>query len=667
MKSQPEFRRQMVASFHASKQSQRAFAEANKIHPSTLRYWLRRFSQDSPTRENEDLAQPAQNQVNLTGRANSLEDAISSIQRLEVRLEKIETLPRILDEAHQLMGQINNLAEEVEEIRQDTVLRADQLEATEFALSGSHLDDRLLVVEKDLAQLAKDFNLLSVRVEKGFAEVERNIRDEAAAQFNNLSSVAQAHIDKIYEYFSLLPAEVLDMDNAPQELDSEAFGEEFNAEDSAEHQLVASLLSDPRFSEPLILEDLQDRLTTVERVWQDIEEEEVPRRLSRLEIALAREKTSSAIKQTERRIAYAQEYGPGLVRIQLTVSISAEELCASLRNQEEYCVLDVPTAREIINHLQVRRILVLQGAPGTGKSRLARNLAKILISDVGGTPFSIVSMHPDLSHYDFIGGQKPIIENGKNSGFGPHLGHLSQAILAAIEAQGRHWLILDEINRGDISALMSSVLDGLELGVGRLGHDYLFTRKSDSRGILPIPGSFRIIGTMNSFDEDQLFKFSEALNRRIGFVTLPPLSKADESFLADRVIAAVIEGRGGDLPVLFKQRYDNMLSACAQIFELVGRVRSLAQHEPRHVFRFCEIGSGIVLDTLKHACLSMVSSNAKHIEEAVDLAVAAVLLSHLANRDIELLVSLRDTAFAAPQFRHCRQRLEDRIRELQVF
>jgi transposase-like protein/energy-coupling factor transporter ATP-binding protein EcfA2 len=668
MKARPEFWRQMVASFHVSKQSQRAFAEANGVKPSTLRYWLRRYSQDSPTAgHNEASAKPAPSQVGPAGRVDRYEDTLSSIQRLEGRLERIETLPRVLDEAHQLMDQMKGLAEEVEELRQDTILRTDQLEATEYALSDSHLDDRLLLMGKDLAQLTKDFHLLSARVEERLAKLEQNIRAEAITLFDNLSSAAQANLDKIYEYFSVLPAEVLDSEPIPQEFDSEIFGEEFSSENQAEHQLVSNLLSDPRFSEPLLLEDLEGRLTTVERVWQELEDDEVPRRLRRLEVALTRERASSALKQTERRIAYAQEHGPGLVRLKLTITMSPDELCASLRNQKECYLLSTPTAQEILNHLQASRILVLQGPPGTGKSLLARSIAEILISGVdGGTPFSVVPMHPELSHYDFIGGQKPIKENGKDLGFGPHLGHLTQAILAAIEAQGRHWLILDEINRGDISALMSSVLDGLQLGIGELSHDYLFMRKSDTRGILPIPGTFRIIGTMNTFDEDQLFKFSEALHRRIGFVSLPPLSQADENFLADRVIAEIIEGRGEGSPASFKQRY-NIPNACAQLFELVGRIRSLARQEPQHVFRFCEIGSGIVLKTLEHTFLYIVDNHGKNIEEVVDLAVASVLLSHLANRDIELLEGLRELAFPAPQFRHCRQKLEERIRELQVF
>jgi transposase-like protein/energy-coupling factor transporter ATP-binding protein EcfA2 len=661
MNARTEFWRKLVAEFYSSKQTQRSFAETHGVSLSTFRYWLQRHSREAlGAADNEASTKLAPGTPEHQDRT---QDALSSIQRLEVRLERVEALPDVLDEARQVLDQIKGLAEEIEELRQDTILRTHHLEATEYAMSETFPDDQLLSTEEAIAQLAKRLDILENHLELRFTKFEQSIRTEAASLFNKYSMAAQSNLDKVYDYLSLTPADVLETDYLYPDFGPSDLEEEFNLEDQADRLLVASLLSDPRFSETLLLEDFDERLTTIEGVWQGIEET-VPPRLRRLERAIARGRTSSALQQTEIRIAYAQEHGPMLAKLDLSLPMSAEELCASLRNQEECCLLGVPTAREIINHLQVRKVLVLQGPPGTGKSRLARNLARTLLdSSDGRSTFSLVPMHPELSHQDFIGGPRPFIENGKNYGFGPHLGHLAQAVLAAIETQGRHWLILDEINRGDISALMSPVLDGLN--VGALGHDYLFMRRSDPRGILPIPGAFRIIGTMNTFDEDQLFKFSEALTRRVGFVYLPPLSQADEDFLADRLIKEIAQRAVS--PTQFGQGH-NMLNARAHLFAVVGRVRSLANREPRHVFRFCEIGSGIVLDTLKHVCLGMLDSNkGKKIEEAVDLAVSSIFLSHLVNRDIELLEALRETVFTDDHFKHCKQRLEERIKELQVF
>src|SRR5262245_24572193 len=116
--------------------------------------------------------------------------------------------------------------------------------------------------------------------------------------------------------------------------------------------------------------------------------------------------------------------------------------------------------------------------------------------------------------------------------FATHLGWLSEAAIKCIESKGNHWLILDEINRGDISALLAPALDAFTPNEpGFIVHPNLFTENEDQTGQIPLPSSFRLIGTMNSFDNDVLFDFTHALNRRIGFVRIPPLLDRDEQVL----------------------------------------------------------------------------------------------------------------------------------------
>ena len=162
--------------------------------------------------------------------------------------------------------------------------------------------------------------------------------------------------------------------------------------------------------------------------------------------------------------------------------------------------------------LKERRFLVLQGAPGTGKTRMSKLLAKKLGAEVFFTQF-----HAGTSYSEFIYGIRPSIKSNTISYEGVE-GPLVKAISAAQQTNKPVVLIVDEINRANLSSVLGPIF-------------YLFERDMDSSGpfieITPeislkaLPPNFYFIATMNTADRS-LAVVDFALRRRFAWYTMRP-------------------------------------------------------------------------------------------------------------------------------------------------
>lgn len=326
--------------------------------------------------------------------------------------------------------------------------------------------------------------------------------------------------------------------------------------------------------------------------------------------------------------------------------------------RERGFVISDETVARIWTGLQSARIVVLQGVPGTGKSTLAKLLPEVLLPPFGENSRTFARMDKDVTYENAIGGRTITADDR----IGPELGFLSKAVVACHESADGHWLVIDELNRGDSDAMLTPILDALSAEHGTIEHPHMFPDELRESAILTIPASFRIIGTMNQLDQ-RLWNLSWALRERVAFVDIPPLPFEDETQL---VMRKAIE------PWLATQpRHQSSRDAATQLSEMfcsVARnIRALARREPHYQFAPCALGSRIIVNAVEGA-LSLLEITPEPISDALAGAIDQqvsdrILVSSMRDVEPAVLEALLSDVFSVERFPLTCQRLRDWLGE----
>ncbi len=162
--------------------------------------------------------------------------------------------------------------------------------------------------------------------------------------------------------------------------------------------------------------------------------------------------------------------------------------------------------------LKNKKNIILQGAPGVGKTFAAKRLAYSIMGEKDDTRIEFVQFHQNYSYEDFMMGYKPS-ENGFELKMGIFYRFCQKA---ANQPEKDFFFIIDEINRGNMSRIFGELLMLIE-------KDYRGTKTTLAyNGIsFSVPANLYIIGMMNTADRS-LAMIDYALRRRFSFFEMEP-------------------------------------------------------------------------------------------------------------------------------------------------
>lgn len=188
-----------------------------------------------------------------------------------------------------------------------------------------------------------------------------------------------------------------------------------------------------------------------------------------------------------------------------------------------------------------KKNLILQGAPGVGKTFAAKRLAYAKMGEKDDSRVMQVQFHQNYSYEDFVMGYKPNGEGGFELKNGIFYRFCKRA---AADSEHQYFFIIDEINRGNLSKIFGELLMLIE-------NDYRDKpiQLAYKDEMFAVPSNLYIIGMMNTADRS-LAMIDYALRRRFSFFEMKPgfespqfseyIQKLTDPYL-NKLVKAIIE------------------------------------------------------------------------------------------------------------------------------
>lgn len=241
------------------------------------------------------------------------------------------------------------------------------------------------------------------------------------------------------------------------------------------------------------------------------------------------------------------EGSPTAVEFPAVTESQAPPAAYTIEQAMDGLFMDQAEFERLLNVWRPKLNMVLQGAPGVGKTFIAQRLAYALMGQKDPSRVEMIQFHQSYGYEDFIQGYRPT----EAGGFRLQDGVFFRFCQRAAEDPTRPYVfIIDEINRGNLSKIFGELMLLIEHDKRSPTYAARLAYSSEADPPFYLPKKLHILGMMNTADRS-LSLVDYALRRRFSFVTLEPAFSSPRfvAHLQERgmqldIIRAITEGMG---------------------------------------------------------------------------------------------------------------------------
>ncbi len=223
---------------------------------------------------------------------------------------------------------------------------------------------------------------------------------------------------------------------------------------------------------------------------------------------------------------------------------------------------------QLVSLLRMKKNVILQGAPGVGKTFMVKRLAYSMMGERSTERVKLVQFHQSYSYEDFIMGYRPS-QDGFELKTGAFYNFCEKA---SKDADNDYFFIIDEINRGNLSKIFGELFMLVEADKRGYQLQLLYSNE-----LFSVPANLYIIGMMNTADRS-LAMLDYALRRRFAFYEIDP-AFSSEGFRAYQ------EELGSEV-------FDRLVRCVEQLNEAITKDDSLGRGFRIGHSYFCNLDAG---------------------------------------------------------------------------
>ncbi|MCQ2292858.1 MAG: AAA family ATPase [Bacteroidaceae bacterium] len=223
-------------------------------------------------------------------------------------------------------------------------------------------------------------------------------------------------------------------------------------------------------------------------------------------------------KEYKNRRSYINKYRDFLNYCLGLKSTASSQLPYSYSSDPDKPFINELKFNEIVALLKRKKNVILEGAPGVGKTFLARKVAYQLIGEIKDENIEMVQFHQSYGYEDFVQGIRPMANGEFKTRDGVFYEFCTKA---QTSPKDKFVFLIDEINRGNISKILGELMMLIEANKRSPKYAIKLTYSDPEDEKFYVPDNVYILGCMNTADRS-LAIVDYALRRRFAFYSIEP-------------------------------------------------------------------------------------------------------------------------------------------------